>query len=780
MKKIYTILMTLVLLAAALPLQAQTTVYYLDSDNDKQKAESASELTSVSSGSTGKEISGYWYATGAVEVKAPLIVSGEATLILCDGASVEAMGCIVVEDNATLTICVGATDSASTIKGTGKLLVTDDYNATADGVPGVNSDGSGNHANDGDNARIGSREDKQCGTINICGGNVEAYSTYTGSNVNGADIGSGQGGWGGTINIYDGTVNCYGAQVKMECNMQAACIGSGYEATSDAPVIINIYSGKVTAIGAKSTAQTSGVGSTYYDPKNYGYGAAIGLGSACKATNNKINISGGTIKAVSAQGSESYGAGIGAGDNCGSASVSVKISGGNISAYSNEGSETHNYAAGIGGGDDGGCDSIVISGSAKVEAYSVKGASSFDYVHAAGMGNGKSSTDCKYIGIVGDQAEVTAVGKWAMYADKVKIDAINTETCEARFQAGDQLTDLDYVAVDANLDVTTVAKDRQAATVKFQLQTKTIYYKEADGSVSSCEAKPLNVTHGANYYEITGFYYVPLATDTIRYKAPIHVVDSATFILLDGSKIHAMGCIVVEDNAKLTITTGNTNNTIAGSGYLAVSDGYNAKVDGTPDSDGKCANDGDNARIGSREGKKCGTIIINNGTVDIHSAYASPGLFLPLGMYGADIWGADIGSGYEGSDGTIIINGGKVICKGASEYTNSSAPVMCGACIGSGKASTGTMSITINGGYVETGTPFYCGYIGDYRYGYGEGSGIGTGSKAKGPAKIVINGGEVLARAGIHSKNISMVPASVQAETTDPPTTPPSPSTAAR
>jgi len=83
MKKIYTILMTLVLLAAALPLQAQTTVYYLDSDNDKQKAESASELTSVSSGSTGKEISGYWYATGAVEVKAPLIVSGEATLILC-------------------------------------------------------------------------------------------------------------------------------------------------------------------------------------------------------------------------------------------------------------------------------------------------------------------------------------------------------------------------------------------------------------------------------------------------------------------------------------------------------------------------------------------------------------------------------------------------------------------------------------------------------------------------------------------------------------------------
>jgi len=86
--------------------------------------------------------------------------------------------------------------------------------------------------NDGDDARIGSREGQGCGYVTINGGNITVYSTFKGStSIYGADIGSGYKGDQGCLVINDGYIWCYGGyyDTEKENGMCAASIGSGYE-----------------------------------------------------------------------------------------------------------------------------------------------------------------------------------------------------------------------------------------------------------------------------------------------------------------------------------------------------------------------------------------------------------------------------------------------------------------------------------------------------------------------------------------------------------------------
>jgi len=240
-----------------------------------------------------------------------------------------------------------------------------------------------------------------------------------------------------------------------------------------------------------------------------------------------------------------------------------------------------------------------------------------------------------------------------------------------------------------------------------------VYYKEADGTVSSCDAQQFNALSSTT---LSGDYYI---SDTTTIKAPITVADTARIILMDGGQLWALGCIVVEEDHRLTITTGNTTSNIAGSGILYAIDTYNGDGSGNND------NAGDDARIGSREGKRCGYITINDGYIYTYSTYS--------GVY--SIYGADIGSGYEGYGGIITINGGNVSCTaGYHNDVNS----MCAATIGSGYKATHQLWeyvwITINGGKVDVrGT--------DNKTNWG--AGIGTGQYAGNPPVINITGGTV-------------------------------------
>jgi len=716
------------------------------------------------------------------------------------------MGCIAVEGDYTLTICVGATDPTSTIKGTGELIVTDEYNAEAGGKP----DSDGDHANDGDNARIGSREGKKCGNIIINGGNVEAHSTYHeepvmaayfSSRVMGADIGSGSKGSDGYIEINGGNVRCPGvASMSDHANssiMEAACIGSGQNATGTVKICINggdvyacavdidsvheklltselveygaaigtgdsskgnaiieIHGGNVTAYAAKG----------HSDSDLHAHGAAIGTGEDYQSdSNTTITITGGNVTAYSTYGGkEGYGgAGIGVGDSWdGPGKVDITISGGNVTAYA---STAATEGSGIGGGagnangSTGGCGDIIIKGSAVVNAFNCDPTGSAE-PKAPGIGDGVKDGGGT-LKIYGDACVVNTWGKYGIgntgdgkflacgYPADSALQVISGDYYEMQNNNSPQ-----YWEPNEAVNQSVSYGDSKWRKIIFGKRNvygqKNVYYLDADGNKQMQQmADPLKSVRagGLDSLFLTNSCYV---TGTVIIQTPIVVSGDHKIILCDGAELYAMGCIAVEDDAKLTICVGDTieTSTIKGTGELIVTDEHNAYKGKAADDDGDNDAEGANARIGSRKGEKCGTIIINGGNVTTYSTYVDY-------EFSDDVDGADIGSGYEGSGGTIEINGGNVRCKGAAKMldlttypgSGTSNSNMYGACIGSGYHGTGTVNITINGGNVEAGTTFQLRGGDTSHAGGSKAAAIGTGYEAKGPAKIVINGGNVIA-----------------------------------
>lgn len=303
--------------ALLMAMTAQTAwaddVSYIDADGSS-KSHDATALAGSETGWTG------WYvASGAVEISNRVVASGEVYLILADGATLTIPKGITVTEGNSLTIYGQAL-------GTGSLTIASPESGFA-GIGGYVID-SGSHtaANTGSitinggiidvtgssvtagGAAIGGVYWGNTGTITINGGSV----TATGKRF-GAGIGSGADASGGTITITGGTVVATSAQ-------GAGIGGANIAVTPD----IYISGGNVTA---SST------------------GNGTGIGASNGQSANIITISGGTVTATGYAGS----AGIGGG-NSGSATAipgtcgTVTISGGTVTAIGGEG------AAGIGGG----------------------------------------------------------------------------------------------------------------------------------------------------------------------------------------------------------------------------------------------------------------------------------------------------------------------------------------------------------------------------------------------------------------------------------------------
>ena len=180
----------------------------------------------------------------------------------------------------------------------------------------------------GDAAGIGSRAERNSGTITINGGTVNA----TGGNY-GAGIGSGEKGTAGTITINGGNVNAQGGD-------SAAGIGGGNGGVAS---VVTINSGTVNASGGR-------------------YGPGIGSGNDGRYTYNnpaQITITGGTVTAKG--GSE--GAGIGGGSYRPGATVIV--TGGNVKAIAGW------EAAAIGRGRNGRSDGTLTNGTAAVTCRTI-------------------------------------------------------------------------------------------------------------------------------------------------------------------------------------------------------------------------------------------------------------------------------------------------------------------------------------------------------------------------------------------------------------------------
>ncbi|MBO4734456.1 MAG: hypothetical protein J5662_08270, partial [Clostridia bacterium] len=237
--------------------------------------------------------SGKYVVVGDVTVDDFITVSGDVSIILCDGATLRAKKGIGVKSGNSLTIWGGP-------KGTGKLIAT--------GV--VNCAGIGGYQN--------GSELYDCGTVTINGGIIDA----TGGNF-GAGIGGAYEKSCGTVIVNRGTVTAQGGG-------DGAGIGGGWRSSGGT---VTINGGTVTATGGESGAGIGGGNGGFIavaisggTVTAYGSSEAAAIGGGRAAGSGTVTISGGTVNAYG--GFEAPAIGGGRGGNGGN----ITIQGGNVTA----------------------------------------------------------------------------------------------------------------------------------------------------------------------------------------------------------------------------------------------------------------------------------------------------------------------------------------------------------------------------------------------------------------------------------------------------------------
>jgi len=345
-------------------------IYYIEHSWDDASMTLKTEFKTLQSGSytvlgNGDDITlqpGYYVVKDNIEVDDIILEgSGEHHFILCDGAQIEA-DILNVEEGQTAIIYGQANNS-------GRLYIPYGYDDEME-----------------NEAAIGGRKGKPCGTVIFHGGDIYAVGRY-----GGAGIGGGNGGDGGNVIIYGG--NIYASSGTND-DVSGAGIGGGYFANGGT---ITIYGGHVKAEGR---AQSPGMGSG----RNIGNDGGSGTGplaSKSPVTGGTITIYGGYIEAQGGY----QAAGIGGGSDGGGANVTIHggrviargggdgpgigagetfddavqfrgkltVNGGEVYAYGGD------YGAGIGGGKDTDGSEVIINGG---YVYAKGGE------YAAGIGSG--------------------------------------------------------------------------------------------------------------------------------------------------------------------------------------------------------------------------------------------------------------------------------------------------------------------------------------------------------------------------------------------------------
>ena len=299
-----TALLTMLLTVTVQTARAQS-VNYIDAAGDTQTCDSYTTLSSSEATWTG------WYvASGAVEISTRVTVSGDAHLILSDDATLTIPKGITVTEGNSLAI-YGQSG------GTGQLTIA----SPESGYAGIGA------------YVIASKNANKTGTITINGGTIDV----TGSNVTygGAAIGGVQWGNTGTITINGGTVTATGKRL-------GAGIGCGNEASAGGT--ITITGGTVVA----SSSNGAGIGGANFavTPDIYISGGNVtatatgnhaGLGAGAGKSANIITISGGTVTATGGNHNPGIGGGQGINATPSGTCGIVTISGGTVTAIGGEG-----------------------------------------------------------------------------------------------------------------------------------------------------------------------------------------------------------------------------------------------------------------------------------------------------------------------------------------------------------------------------------------------------------------------------------------------------------
>ena len=235
-----------------------TTKYFLKYDKMDSDTDTLNSLSLMSNGK--------YVVVGDVTVNDFITVSGDVSIVLCDGATLRAKKGIGVRSGSSLTVW-GQTN------GTGKLIaIGEEYGA------GIGAYSSGSDFYD-------------CGTVTINGGTVDATGGH-----NGAGIGGIYGQSGGTVTVNQGTVIAHGG-------VNGAGIGMG-RVGSGGTVTIN--GGAVTAYGGESGAgigggDAAGCGTVTINGGTvnaYGGSEAAAIGGGRAGSGGTVTIQGGVVTAT--------------------------------------------------------------------------------------------------------------------------------------------------------------------------------------------------------------------------------------------------------------------------------------------------------------------------------------------------------------------------------------------------------------------------------------------------------------------------------------------------
>ena len=636
-------------------------VPYIDENGDEQTTPAAVAVTADTSQLDG----GGWYVvTGSVTRSGTITVSGDAHLILADGAALTVNGS---SGNAGINVSVGNS-------------LTIYAQSAGDSAGELTANGSG------DGAGIGGNADQTGGTVTIAGGTVAATGYY------GAGIGGGSdssdpgidGGAGGSVSIYGGSVTARSSY--------AAGIGGGGGLLGNGGNI-TISGGRVTANGGSSGA---GIGGSYGNDGgditisggtvtayggNIDCGAGIG-GGGNGGSGGTIRISGGTVTAYGGGSIDSGGAGIGGG-GYGSGGT-IQISGGTVTANGG-GTGSGDGGAGIGGGSRSGGGNITISGGT-VTAIGGNGGS----LSGAGIGGGGGSGGAGgTVVIFGGSVKATGSG-----------GAENIGHGDGSSNSG-TLKNKSELEGGVNVYLTTVTlRDAGAAAVS-SLTTDPDYGYGTTGMSTDGDGKlylylPAGTTTTAaqdgDGTEYTGL--VTTATDPAVSQGTLRAPD---LTVLGGTEdtdyTYLGGVLTLKTSTPLTVSGSTaTNKIMVESGVTAniTLSGADIDVSGTSDA---CAFE--------LQGTANVTLTLAGGTSNcLTSDINYAGLQVPenaaltisgtgeLTANGGD-YGAGIGGGGYGGGGAITINGGIVTANGS----------VLGAGIGGGHHGNGG-AVEISGGIV--------------------------------------------------------------------------------
>ena len=287
-------------------------VAYIDASGQEQTCDTYTTLSDETTWT------GWYVVDGTVEISGRVTASGDAHLILKDGATLTIPKGITVTEGNSLTI-YGQSG------GTGQLTIAS---------PDQDYAGIGAYV-------ISSNNATNTGTITINGGTITVDGP-SGTGSGGAAIGGVY--WGNT-----GTITINGGTVTAAAHRYGAGIGSGASASSGGTItinggIVNATSNGGAGIGGATGAVTPDIfiHGGNVTATSTGTGGHAGIGGGNHSSANVITITGGTVSAT--------GRAAGIGGGTGTAYVSpgncgiVTITGGTITATGGEG------APGIGGG----------------------------------------------------------------------------------------------------------------------------------------------------------------------------------------------------------------------------------------------------------------------------------------------------------------------------------------------------------------------------------------------------------------------------------------------